>query len=160
EPVLGVLTLARALQEVGDETRAERVLRAAVLARPQEVVLHTVLGNLLKNKEPPAWQQAVECYASARGLRPGLGVAPGEALGDSGRLDEGLALAERLAADQSSNPWVHFMRGLALSTKGRYRDAEAACHEAIRLGPNLHAAHNGLGVVLARQGRLKEAVAA
>jgi serine/threonine-protein kinase len=160
EPVLGVLTLARALQDVGDETRAERLLRAAVLARPQEVVLHTMLGNLLKYKEPPAWQEAVECYASARALRPELGIALAEALVHSGRLDEGLALVERLAAEQPSNPWVHFMRGLALSTTGRYRDAEAACQEAVRLGPNLHAAHNGLGVVLARQGRYKEAVAA
>jgi serine/threonine-protein kinase len=160
EPVLGVLTLARALHEVGDETRAQRLLRAAVLARPQEVVLHTMLGSLLKNREPPAWQEAVECYAAARALRPELGIALVEALVKSGRLDEGLALAERLAAEQPSNPWVHFMRGLALSTKGRYLDAEGAFREAVRFGPKLSAAHNGLGVALARQGRLKEAEAA
>jgi Flp pilus assembly protein TadD len=160
EPVLGVVTLARALHEVGDEARAERLLRAAVLARPQEVVLHIMLGNLLKNKEPPAWQEAVACYASARALRPELGIALVEALVHSGRLDEGLTLAQRLTAEQPNNPWVHFIRGLALSTRGRDRDAEAACREAVRLGPKLYAAHNGLGVVLARQGRLQEAVAA
>src|SRR5262249_57222531 len=50
EPVLGLLTLVRALGVAGDEAVAQDLLRAAVRARPQEVGLHHALGNLLEKQ--------------------------------------------------------------------------------------------------------------
>jgi hypothetical protein len=80
EPVLGLLTLARALGMAGDDALAVRRLRAALRARPQEVVLHYELGKLLGEQRPPRWGGAVECYAAARALRPELGTALADAL--------------------------------------------------------------------------------
>jgi serine/threonine-protein kinase len=46
EPVLGLLTLVRALRVAGEEALVERLLRAAIVARPREVVLHHTLCEL------------------------------------------------------------------------------------------------------------------
>ena len=58
EPVLGLLTLARALQAAGDDGRAELLLRRGVHARPQEVVLVNALGQLLAGQR--RWPEAVD----------------------------------------------------------------------------------------------------
>jgi predicted Zn-dependent protease len=92
EPVLGLLTLARALRVAGEEALAERLLRAALRAHPREVVLYHSLGQLLQEQEPPRWSEAAECYAAARALRPDLGVTLARALLRSGREREGLDL--------------------------------------------------------------------
>src|SRR5262249_5168405 len=44
EPVLSVLSLAQALSEAGDPARAERLLKLALAAQPNEVVLLEALG--------------------------------------------------------------------------------------------------------------------
>ena len=92
EPILGLLTLVRALQAAGDEERAEQALRLALIARPREVVLHHTLGQLLTAEQPPRWTEAVESYGAARTLRPDLGVNLAMALLRCGRDDEGLAV--------------------------------------------------------------------
>jgi Flp pilus assembly protein TadD/serine/threonine protein kinase len=156
EPVLGLLTLARALQVAGDSALAERLLGQAVLARPAEVVLHNALGKLLGEQRPPAWGRAVECYKAARALRPELGVALAEALAGSGRAYESLALLARLVTEQPGNPWLHFERGWALADQGRHKEAEAAARKAIHLKPPFAEAHNLLGIALDSQGKYAE----
>jgi serine/threonine-protein kinase len=158
EPVLGLLTLTRALLASGDEVLAERLLAAAVQARPHEVVLYQALGQL--REKQGRWSEAVECHAAARALRPELGLALASALVRSGRAAEGLALFERLKVVQSANPWLHLQHGIALGRQGRHKEAEAANRAAIRLKPDLSQAHCNLGVDLNGQGRHKEAEAA
>jgi serine/threonine-protein kinase len=160
EPVLGILTLARALRLAGDQATAEWLLRSAVLARPQEVVLHYALGKLLEERPAPRWGEAVECYAQARALRPELGEALAFALTRSGRTREGLALYEWLTAGQRDNPWLHFRHGYALDMLGRRREAEAAYREALRLQPDIPGAQYNLGIALFDRGRYPEAEAA
>jgi serine/threonine-protein kinase len=160
EPTLGLLTLARALRVAGDEKRAERLLRSALRARPQEVVLHTTLGEMLANRQPPQWREAVECYTAARALRPRLGASLAEALVSAGRVDEGQALFEQLQKEQPDNPRLSFVWGYVLYEQGRYRESEAACREAIRLKPDYYEAHNNLGLALNHQGRYRESEAA
>jgi serine/threonine-protein kinase len=160
EPVLGVLTLARALHEAGDPGRAERLLQAAVQARPQEVVLYHALAKLMESTRPPRWQQAAECYAAARALRPELGVLLAQAQVKCGRAEEGLALCERLAKEQADNPWVHFGRGFALHEQRRYKEAEAAYRDALRLKADYPEAHNNLSAALYEQRRFADAAAA
>src|SRR5205823_5424515 len=118
---------------------------AALRARPQEVVLHDALGKLLTGQRPPRWREAVECYAAARALRPELGVSLAQALVQSGRVEDGLALYERLVKESRDNPWLHFRHGYALGELGRLREEEAAYREAIRLQPDLLKAHCNLG---------------
>jgi serine/threonine-protein kinase len=160
EPVLGLLTLVRALRVAGHEWRAEMLLRAAVRARPQEVVLRTTLGDLLEGQKSPRWQEVVACYEAARALRPELGESLAWALLNSGRVVEALALYQRLREEQPDNPWLHFHHSNALWGQHRYKEAEAVCRAAIRLKPDYYLAHYGLGRALNGQGRHKEAEAA
>jgi Flp pilus assembly protein TadD/tRNA A-37 threonylcarbamoyl transferase component Bud32 len=157
EPVLGLLTLSRALQAAGDDLLAERLLGAAVQARPQEVALQSALGRLRAGQE--RWKQAVGCHAAARALRPELGADLANALVNSGSVREGMALYERLAV-QPNNPWLRLVHGIALSDQGRHKKAEAAFRQAIRLNPDYYTAHGNLGNALFNQGRHKEAEAA
>jgi serine/threonine-protein kinase len=155
EPVLGLLTLARALLAAGDDLLAERLLEAAVQARPHEVTLHQALGQLRARQG--RWREAVECYVAARALRPELGVALAEARVNGGRVAEGLALFERLTGERPDNPWLRFQQGNALYNQSRYKEAETAYRAATRLNPEYHQAHNNLGSALINQGRYKEA---
>jgi serine/threonine-protein kinase len=158
EPVLGLLTLTGALLVAGDHLLAERLLGAAVRARPQEVALQHGLGELRARQG--AWRKAVVSFAAARALRPELGMQLARALVRSGWVDDGLVLFDRLTAEQPNNPWLRFHRGLALDRRGRNKEAEAAYRTTIRLMPDFYRAHNDLGLVLGRQRRYKEAEAA
>jgi serine/threonine-protein kinase len=160
EPVLGLLTLTRALRVAGEEALAERLLRAALTARPREVVLYHALGQLLIALKPPRWAEVVECYAAARALRPDLGVRLATALQHSGRAREGLALLARLVGERPDNPYLHLQQGVALYEQRKYAEAEAACRKAVALQPDYARAYNNLGAALDRQGEYAEAEAA
>jgi tetratricopeptide (TPR) repeat protein len=159
EPVLGLLTLARALRGSGEEESAERLLRAALTARSREVVLYHTLGKLLKEQEPPRWAEAAECYAVARGLRPDLGVNLAMALLRSGREREGLDLLAWLVKERPDNPYLHFVQGNA-----RYErhdlDGAIACYQmALDLDPKYAHARFNLGIALKDRGDLDGAIA-
>jgi tetratricopeptide (TPR) repeat protein len=160
QPVLYLLTLARALRTGKDYAGAARLLRAAVRVRPQEVVLHYQLGKTLERQRPPRWSEAVECYAAARALRPELGQALANALVKSGRVEEGLALYKQLVTEQKDNPWLHLRRGKALAEQGNVEEAIACYRQAIKLDPKYAQAHYNLSNILKRQHRYKEAEAA
>jgi serine/threonine-protein kinase len=158
EPTLGLLTLARALDVAGEKSRGEHLLRAAIVARPKEVVLHYTLGQMLATQEPPRWAEAVECYGAARALRPDLGASLAKALRGSGRYDEALDLLARLVKEVPKNPDLHFQQGLALRDKGRLDEAMEAYRQAIVLNPKDAKAHNNLGNAWYHKGQLDEAM--
>jgi superkiller protein 3 len=159
EPVLGLLTLARALCLAGEESLAEGLLRKALMARPREVVLYYTLGQLLQEQEPPRWPEAVECYAVARALRPDLGVTLAMALLRSGRKREGLELLVRLVKEKPDNPYLHFRQAYALYNKGDL-DGTVACYQkALELDPKLAPAHCNLGNSLHDKGDRAGAIA-
>jgi len=54
---------------------------------------------------------------------------------------------------------AHGRLGIALLGQGRFREAEAACRQAIALDPGDATAHNTLGIALERQGRVVDAIA-
>jgi tetratricopeptide (TPR) repeat protein len=126
--------------------------------RPQEVTLLQALGQV--RARLGRWQQAVECYAAARALRRQLGVVLAEALVKAGRVGEGVALLERLIAQSLDNPWLRFVHGHTLYHQGRYKEAEEAYRQVIRLQPDHATAHNNLGDALNRQKLHNEAEAA
>jgi Flp pilus assembly protein TadD len=161
EPSLGLVILAWALREAGEDDQAERLLRAALRARPGEFVLYVSLGWLLVGQQPPRWREAAECYAAARALRPELGDPLAYALVKSNQAEAGLALYDWLVKEQPDNPWLHFRRGNALHERRHFREAEAAFREAVRLNPDFAEAHANLGNALNQQrGRSEEAEAA
>jgi tetratricopeptide (TPR) repeat protein len=159
EPVLGLVSLTRALQMVGDEALAERLLRRAVTARPAEVVLYHTLGDLLRQQDPPRWSEAVEYYRVARGLRPDLGVTLAEALRESGREREGLDVLDWLVKERPDNPYLHFQQGNALWAKGDLDGAIACYHRALDLAPKRASVHYNLGVALQAKHDLDGAIA-
>ncbi len=159
EPVLGLLTLTRALRLAGEEALAERLLRTALLARPREVVLYHVLGQMLTDQEPPRWGEAVQFYRAARALRPDLGVRLANALLHSGGEAEGLALFQQLVQSRPKNPSLHLLLGYALHERRDLDGAIARYRQAIALDPRQVPAHANLGNALYDKGDLDSAIA-
>jgi tetratricopeptide (TPR) repeat protein len=148
EPVLGLLTLTRALRLTGADAVAERLLRTALQARPREVVLYYTLGQLLQEQQPPRWAKAAECYLATRALRPDLGVKLAQALRHSGREREGLDLLARLIKDSPNNPYLYFEQAGALFDKHDLNAAIACYQKVLELNPTFAEAHNNLGSAL------------
>jgi Flp pilus assembly protein TadD/serine/threonine protein kinase len=160
EPVLGLLTLTRALRVAGEEAIVEQLLRAALTARPREVVLYHRLGQLLTEQNLPRWAEAVECYRAARALRPDLGVNLARALLYSGQGAESLALLGRMVQERPDDPYLHSQQGLALLRQEKFVEAAKAWRQAIALKPDFAEACVNLGAALLRQEKYAEAEAA
>src|SRR5262249_53878265 len=107
EPALTVLLLAKAYAAVGDVAAAEKLVRRATTARPDQVVLLDVLGKLLERQGPSRRAEAIEYYRAARGQRPELGIALTKALLAAGRGEEAEEVLQELAPRQSDNPAFH-----------------------------------------------------
>src|SRR5262249_22792747 len=87
-PALSIFSLTRALVHARDDARAEQLVRLAVNARPQEVVFRVLLGDLLANRHPRRWRDALESFEAARALRPQYSIVLARALVESGREKE------------------------------------------------------------------------
>src|SRR5262249_10057649 len=98
-PVLSVVLVAQASSALGDVRGAERVLRLALAARPDQVVLLNELGRLLEEQKRLA--EATECHRAARTLRPNLGVALSRGLMATGRAPEAEAILRDLVRQQA-----------------------------------------------------------
>src|SRR5262249_21196804 len=158
EPVLSVLSLAQALSEAGDTTRAERLLKLALAAHPNEVVLLEALGKLLERQK--RWHEAIGCYPAAGAVRPHLGVALSSVLPAIGEFGEAEAILRELTDRDSDNPELHFYYGDALYDQKKLVEAVAAYQKAIDLKPDFAGAYNNLGIALREQKKLAEAGAA
>jgi serine/threonine-protein kinase len=154
-PTLRLLSLTRALRDAGDDAVAERLLRSALLARPKDGSLYHVLGEFLESRGH--WGEAVECFVAERALRPEVsGESLANALKNSNRVEEGLALYRQLVTERPDNPWLYIRYSRALVEQSRYEEAEAACRKVLELSPNLAEAFNNLGWALHGQHRNRE----
>jgi tetratricopeptide (TPR) repeat protein len=160
EPALTVVLLAQAYVAVGDIAGAEKLLRRATTARPDQVVLLDVLGKLLERQGPSRLAEAIEYYRAARGQRRQLGIALSRALLGAGRAEEAEEVLQELAPRQSNNPAFYVHRGVAAHYQKKYREAEKFFGKAIDLNPDYAKAHNNLGGALNCQQRYGEAEAA
>jgi tetratricopeptide (TPR) repeat protein len=160
EPVLTVTLLARASTKVGDAAGAEAVLRQAVTARPDQVVLLDALGRLLEQQGSSRLTEAIGYYRAARGQRHHLGIALSKALMSAGRVTEAEEVLKELARRQPDHPAPYLHLGFVLNEQKRYHEGEVACRKVIDLMPDLAEAHNNLGYALSAQGKHLEAKAA
>jgi tetratricopeptide (TPR) repeat protein len=159
ETVLTVALLAGAFAEVGDAAEAERVLRQAVTARPQEVVLLVALGRLLERQGPTRCTEVIGYYRAARGPRPLLGIALGRVLLAAGKADEAEEVLQELVRqpEHDRDPVLFCNLGATLFSRRKYIEAEAASRKATDLQPDFAKAHVNLGNALIGQGRHQEA---
>jgi serine/threonine-protein kinase len=155
EPVLTLLLLARASEELGDAAGAEALLREAVAARPEQVVLLTSLGQLLNRRGREA--EAVEYFRAARALRPQLGVSLALALARAGRGSEAEEILAEMVGRQPNNPELYFYLGNVLGEQKKKAEAAAAYYKAIHLKDDYAEAHYNLGVILVHLKKPNEA---
>jgi Flp pilus assembly protein TadD len=155
EPALTVLLLARLSEAEWGPAEAGALLRRAVTARPNEVVLLDGLARLLMRQGRPA--EAVEFYRGARAVRPQLGVGLAQALREAGRSAEGEGVLRELVDRSPDNPEMRFHLGLALHEQKKHAEAEAAFRKAIDLKHDYPDAHYNLGNALQAQKKHAEA---
>ena len=161
--------LGAALQDLGRLEEAVTHYRRALELAPGYAPALNNLGTALRATGRP--EEAVETYDSAitRGAgesNASLYLNRGNALMEQGRTVEAVAsFRQALAVDPQS---AHARQALANSLydvgteaieSGAFAPAEAALREAVALRPSAEA-HNNLGIALASQGRLAEAVSA
>jgi serine/threonine-protein kinase len=160
EPALTVVLLAQAYAAVGDIAGAEKLLRRAATARPDQVMVLDALAKLLERQGPARRAEAIEYYRAARGLRPQLGSALCKALLRAGRAEEAEELLQELLPQQSNNPGFHVHRAVAAYYQKKPTEAEAACHKALDLKPDCAEAYYCLGFLLAERQQHADAEAA
>lgn len=77
----------------------------------------------------------------------------------AGLLDEADALLAEVLAGEQDNVQALDLCGFVRFFQGRFAEAEGCCRRVLELDPQHAYAHKGLGLCLARQGRLDEGVA-
>ncbi|MBY0230768.1 MAG: tetratricopeptide repeat protein, partial [Gemmataceae bacterium] len=132
------------------------LLRDAVEAQPGEAFLHQMRGEFLVSAAPPRWAEAVECFASARALRPETGLSLANALSRAGRLEEALSLASRLAKAWPRDLHARLLRAEVL-LRARSPEALAAYREALEFAPGHPVALSNLALVHLRRGEAARA---
>ncbi|PWT85229.1 MAG: hypothetical protein C5B58_03390 [Acidobacteria bacterium] len=153
EPVPTVMLLAHACADGGDVAAAEKVLRQAATARPEDPLLLTALGKLLDRQDGSRLAEAIGYYRAARSRSRQLGLALSQALVSAGKAGEAEEVLRDLALQPAllHNYAVPFFLGDALMAQRRYAEAEAAYREALRLRPGSTAAQINLGAALIEQ---------
>jgi serine/threonine-protein kinase len=159
EPVLGVVTLVHGLWLAGEYGLAERLLRAAIRARPDEVLLYTRLADILANQPAPRWRDTVECFTAVRALRKEQWVGLTVGLHASGRSSEARDLVYRVLADNPDDCYCQLDGATFLVKLGDRVGAIKAYERAIELDPRRIATLNNLGVVLHKSKDFEKAIA-
>jgi tetratricopeptide (TPR) repeat protein len=108
------------------------------------------------------WEEAVQALRKANALAPGNGrilatLAITEAV--RGRIDEALRLSEPAIGLDPLSAVTHVLRARILSWARRDEESIAGYRKALELSPGITTAHAAIGILLAAQGRTKEAVA-
>jgi len=156
------------LKETGDSSgsreafeKAAVTLRRRIQLKPDDVLAHYNLGNVLGEQGKP--DEAIAAYREAIRIKPGYAYAHiglGNALCDQRKLDEAIAAygeAIRLKPDDAE---AHLGFGYALNKQGKLDEAIGEYRSAVRLKPDYASAHYNLGFALSDQGKSDEAIAA
>jgi tetratricopeptide (TPR) repeat protein len=149
-----LLLLASRLQ---DRARAEKLLRRAVLAYPQDFWLHFTLGN---TTQTPLAKTGF--YQAALAARPHSSAAHtnwGVTLYDQQDLDGALAHYQKALEIDPKHAAAHNNWGNVLAAKQDYDGAIEHYEKALELDPRHASAHNNLGSALALKRQYDKAIA-
>lgn len=157
--------VARTVVRNRDWKDTEHLVRAAVMAYPQNAKLYSVLGRIAKDKGD--WDAAIAYFRTAIRIHPeylrtglSLNTNLGIALIQKGFVDEGVKAIERAAEIDPSWSQVHYNLGLAYKTQGRYTEAEAAYERALALNDRDPRAYTGLSFLYLETKRYADALEA
>jgi Flp pilus assembly protein TadD len=146
--------LARSLMAYREWSSASKPLRELVQMQPKDPEVHAMLGHVYR--EQGLYDQAEAEYRAALALDGkqaeaygGLGLVA-DLRGDAG--DGAVEALQKAVELQPDNAAFRNNLGFAFYVRGRYREAEAAYHEALRRDPTLRRIRNNLGFVYARLG--------
>jgi serine/threonine-protein kinase len=134
-PVFELGFLAQGLCFTGDKQGAVVLLRRALHRRPDAFLLNDQLSFVLRNLEPPQWEEALRHAAVAAALRPTNARAQfnvGMALQALNRPEEALVVVGRAAALPRAG-CVYSFRGLLLKEMKAWDDSLQAFREALHL---------------------------
>jgi Flp pilus assembly protein TadD len=145
---------------------AVAVLRRASGAYPTEARLHYTLAFLLKKVRPPQPEEVTRALAVARALRPELAAHDlAHTLEDHGEAQEAGAVWADLVRRRPQGAGYLACYASHLERFGRAAEARpvldravAAARERLRRRPNDSNGYSNLGIALARQGNLEEAL--
>jgi TolB-like protein/Tfp pilus assembly protein PilF len=146
-------------REEGFEQARQAVERALSL-EPDLAEGHASLGWIRMNHDWD-WRGAEVSFSRALELEPGNArvlVPAGVLATNLGRLDEGISLYRRAAAQDPLRASAFSNLGLTLDAAGRHGEAEVEFRRALMLAPLGTAVHSLLSMNLATQGRGEEAL--
>lgn len=150
-----LLSKALELQEAGDLTEAERLLKKIVSSNPEESQALSMLGVVVQQQERSEeainfYQRALDAGAGNVALLSNLGAAYRD-LGEQQTALDYYRQATRVDADYAP---AHFNAGVLSSTAGDLVSARESFETTLKLQPNFADAHNNLANVLKQLGDL------
>lgn len=154
-PVPSSLLLARALEASGQLEKAIETLRRAQLTRPDHFGLNYLLGMTLEKTTPPAIDEALRYYSSARALAPlnlQILLLQARALQKKGEQDEAIAVYRRAIEIQPHSSTAQNSLGTVFFEKGQMEPAIEAFRKASELDPLAPRPFNNWGAALQKLG--------
>lgn len=154
--------LADALLRLGNDAQALAQLRQIVAIAPQYVRGHVNLGNMLASQRD--FDGAVAEYRAALGSNPdNVGTLPlltglGDVLVKGGHDAEAISVLQRALGVDPLSVAARRVLLQALFNERRFGELEDESRKLISSAPHDADAHNQLGIALASQDRLDEAV--
>ncbi|HVZ66287.1 MAG TPA: TIR domain-containing protein [Lacunisphaera sp.] len=140
-------------------TLARQAVERALVLQPDLAEAHVALAELQSSRDFD-WKGAVASLRRARELAPDdfevLRTAQRIAF-SLGRIDEAIALGEKIVALDPVNPAARVDYGYALNSAGRYAEAEAQFRRIVELNPAAPWGHAGVSFTLSAAGRFDEA---
>lgn len=127
------------------------LFRHAIDSDNQNYMAWNDLGSSVMEMHPEHAADAVTSYRNAVRLRPELAALHSNlaiALGQSGRLEEGIAELQATIRIDPTLAGAHARLASALEMTGRRSQAVGEYETALRLNPRLAPAHTGLGILL------------
>jgi serine/threonine protein kinase/tetratricopeptide (TPR) repeat protein len=165
-PPASLTLLAGGLGEAGERDVAADLLRRAQAVHPGDVWVNYDLGRELEQLNPPQRDEAIRFYSVARALRPETAHELAHALEGRGRGGEAVAVLRDLTERRPGMGRHWLCLGRLLKERADRAGAEKALgkaveavHDTIRLKPGFAGDQSNLGVALAEQGKLSEAIA-
>ena len=162
-PTSLLISLARALDELGLPADSMTLLIRLQFARPDDFWINYGIGRMLLQDDLSIPEQAVRHFQAALAVRPENGavwVGLGRALARTNDSDGALAAFRRAAALEGDLAAAHVGTGQIHSLQGDNAAAVRAYRTATRLQPQYAYAHWNLANALHRSDKTSEALAA